>query len=206
VKSKVIMFDLDGVLSDFTLHFSTHAARYCNLVPWSNLEQFTMDYTSPENPAYRRIPVEVKDKVWSELLSDPHWWDQIPPSTEEKDFQRINRLNETGQTIIFCTYRFGTHALKQSNAWLRKHGIEHPNVVLSKRKGDVARSLDADYFIEDKAENAACIKWFTDDTVNPCKVYIIDRAYNRAPFLPEKIKRIKTVAEYLNDIEEDLNG
>jgi len=138
------------------------------------------------------------DSVWDVILGTRGWWLAMPSLVSEQTLEQIDRLTNDHQ-VVFVSAREGISPQCDTIDWLKSHGVQSPSVILTKRKGEIARALDADYSLEDKPENAAVIHWMAD--VKPCKSYIIDRPYNRVDYLPKKIKRVKTVEEFLNEIE-----
>jgi uncharacterized HAD superfamily protein len=140
---------------------------------------------------------EQMSSVWDYILANRGWWNTLPPLIDKKTFSAIDDLKYDHQ-VTFVSARLGISPQRDTSAWLERHGIENPSVIITKRKGEIARALDIDYSIEDKPENAAVIHWMAD--VRPCKSYIIDRPYNQVDFLPKNIKRVKTVDEFLGEI------
>ncbi len=187
-----IVFDVDGCIADFVLGYTKEAKKLGFLK-----EEFNSDMML-EYDGFN-ITREQQDQVWEGILQ-PYsiFWMTLRPLISRRIFEQINNLCVMHQ-VVFVTSRQGHNPQSDTTWWLRKYGITTPSVIITKRKGEIARALDADYSLEDKPENAAVIHWMAD--VKPCKSYIIDRPYNRVDYLPKKIKRVKTVEEFLNDIE-----
>lgn len=186
-----IAFDLDGVLADF-VHSFTYVAKSLGFLNYttSSLEQTGWDQFG--------LTPEQMSSVWSVILAERGWWNTLPPLIDKSTFWAIDKLKYNHQ-VVFVSARQGISPQHDTVRWLERHGIQNPSVIITKRKGEIARALDIDYNIEDKPENAAVIHWMAD--VRPCKSYIIDRPYNQVDFLPKNIKRIKTVDEFLAEIE-----
>lgn len=190
MKQRTVLFDVDGVLADFCYGFTTEAG----LTPWSHTEQQTWEF--PED----KFSLALQQATWERVRSKPWWWERLD-CLDERDMHVLSEFNNSNPfiQIVFATHREGTpNAQVQTNAWLSRYLVNQSNVVLTKRKGDIAKAIDADYAIDDKAENAACIHWIAD--VRPCKSYILDRPYNRVP-LPRRVRRVFSVAEFLDDVK-----
>ena len=87
-------------------------------------------------------------------------------------------------------------------AWLEERHIYSPEVIVvpsAATKGNIAVGLNVQYSIDDKAGNAVYVQYH----VPGIKSYIIDRKYNQfdAEVLGSKVKRVKAVDEFLDDIE-----
>ena len=192
---KTIMFDVDGVLVDFIHGFTSLAnERYGTPVYTSN--------TYNGHWSFATLLDKTKlDALWSLIKTDPTWWETLPPLQSSTIFSRIWRL-QGKTTVVFCSHRFGNHAQRQTQRWLERVGLAMPTVVLSKRKGDVARALDVDFAIDDKPENVACIHWIAD--MKPCRAVLLDQPYNRNAQLPEKVARAFTMEEFLDHVEGGL--
>ena len=186
-----ILFDVDGVLADFVGAF-TRQAKKMNFLKEaiSTEDQLNWDGFG--------MTQKQMNSVWDVILGTEHWWYQLDPLISQPSFRQIQDLTYDHQ-VVFVSAREGIHPQRDTVNWLTDRGVVTPSVIITKRKGEIARALDADYSLEDKPENAAVIHWMAD--VKPCKSYIIDRPYNRVDYLPKKIKRVKTVEEFLNEIE-----
>ena len=186
-----ILFDVDGVLADFVGAFTQQAKEMGFLKEIiSTEEQLNWDGFG--------LTQKQMNSVWDVILGTEHWWYQLDPLISQPSFRQIQDLTYDHQ-VVFVSAREGIHPQRDTVNWLTDRGVVTPSVIITKRKGEIARALDADYSLEDKPENAAVIHWMAD--VKPCKSYIIDRPYNRVDYLPKKIKRVKTVEEFLNEIE-----
>lgn len=193
--TKTIMFDVDGVLADFIAGFTKLANEwYGTPVYTSNVYNGDWNFTTFLNKT-------KADRLWSVIKTDATWWETLPPLQSSEIFSRIWKLQKRA-TVVFCTHRFGNHAQRQTQRWLERNGLAMPAVVLSKRKGDVARSLDVDFAIDDKPENAACIHWIAD--TKPCQSVLLDQPYNQDAQLPERVTRAFTMGEFLDYVEGSL--
>lgn len=194
-KHRTILFDVDGVLADFCLGF-TQLAGVAS--PWGTVAQkqwqFDEQFISPE----------LRHATWERVTKTPGWWETLEPLVSKNTIWSISWLQQNGCNVVFCTNREGTPSPQVQTAhWLQNHGFEgNPHVILSKRKGEIAKAIDADYAIDDKPENVACIHWIAD--AQPCKSYVITRPYNLVNYLPAKVRRVDTVNQFLSDIQEGV--
>ena len=187
-----ILWDIDGVLADFCWGFTEAAG----LKPWSHTVQQAWDFDE------HLFPKHLQASTWEKVTNTPWWWVGLPSlltrAPEEEAFRRIVDRNDIQH--VFCTHRQGTpNAQQQSQMWLCDElGVQAPSVVLSKRKGEVARAIGATYAIDDKAQNCSCIHWFSDTPQT--KVYVLDRPYNRIE-LPKRVRRVASIEEFIEDVE-----
>lgn len=161
--------------------------------------------TTSEQPSWNCFVGMDKKQVrlvWDKIKKDPMFWFELPPLVPEWEFERINELNEYHR-VYFVTSRVGLDCKTQTEGWLNQHGVYRPTVIISSRKGDIARAVNADFSIDDKASNASCIAWMTDDRT---KSYLLDRKYNQCPqdFLASSVIRIGSVRNYLDIINYEL--
>lgn len=112
-------------------------------------------------------------------------------------FKRINALQLT-HDVYFVTARPGLDVKRQTETWLRLQGIEDPTVVISSKKGEMAKAIGADFSIEDKAGNAVYVSY-----QSPGKSYLVNRPYNQFSheMLGSKVIRIKEIEQFLIAIE-----
>ena len=192
MKHKPVMFDLDSVLVDFTVGFTSIAAR---LFP-----DKAQVVRAHQQPSYKwALESKEVDQVWREIDKDPLFWLNLPPLVGPDVFDRIDELGKT-TPVYFVTARPDYCKLATEN-WLCAQGwyLDNPTVVMTKNKGEFAKAVGAGWSIEDKASNASMISWLTNDKTAS---YLIDRPYNAAPaeFLASGVRRIYKVEEYLEAI------
>jgi FMN phosphatase YigB (HAD superfamily) len=187
----VVMFDIDGVLADF---YAGYRALQTSLGKTPTTSTRWDDYWDPD--------------VWRAIKTSPTFW-QYLPRLAGVDFERINRL-QAEATVYFCTSRPGTHVARQTKAWLVASGIQTPSLIVSDKKGEVAKGINADYSLEDKAGNALYIAYHA----RGCKSYLLDgdgtrmdRCYNRFDHsvLGRSVVRVATVEAFLEEIENAIN-
>jgi 5'(3')-deoxyribonucleotidase len=186
-----IIFDVDGVLADFVAAFTVLAG--CQ-PPWTTREnQAAWSFKDKIAPA-------VIVDTWNKLRADPYWWEDLPPMVSMDVFWQIDELQERHE-MLFVTARVSNHNVqRQTQNWLRDHGITNPSVVVSVKKGEIAAAFGADYHIDDKPENAACVHWLADK--KPCKSFLLLHPHTKDSWVPAGVRRITSVSEYLAAIEE----
>lgn len=184
---KTVMFDVDGVLADFTKGFTEVAYRmYGTPVRFMTDMAYYNDFGLDD---------EQVAEVWRYISAWRDWWSNLLPLVSPEVFYQIQNLARLNQ-VYFVTNRYhGTPSTQnQTVRFLQWHGIESPSVIVSKHKAEVARALRVQFSIEDKAENASEI---ADVDV---RSYLIDRRYNQIDVDPRVI-RVATVSEFLEDVQ-----
>lgn len=180
-----IMFDVDGVLANF-------------------IEGFRAEYAHVHGRPFPLSYDEIRwddlwdEKVWAGIKKSKGWWTMLTAIPERRVFRRISAMANR-HDIYFVTARPGYHAKAQTETWLRMQGVEDPTVVMSSKKGEIAKAIQADFSIEDKAGNATFIAYFSPNT----RSYIIDRPYNQFDplMIGSKVVRIKEIEQFLAVIE-----
>ena len=148
---KSIVIDIDGVLADFVLGFTRLAHdnldKSIATIPSRFHQQWNFDgVMTPQQSAF----------IWKYINEHPGWWGTLPPLVGGDIGRRLNILSLKAP-IYFVTHR-PDDAQSVTARWLRREiGIEAPTVILSKKKGEVARLLHATHAIDDKLENALCL-------------------------------------------------
>lgn len=186
---KTVIFDCDGVLADFVLAFTKEIGAP---VPWGTRENKSKwDFSDV-------FTKQQIDDAWSRIRNDKHWWTYVPALEDEYVFSDIDSL-QYDYHVLFVTARVGLNPQMQTQRWLWDHGVDDAHVVVTDKKGEIARAVDASYHVDDKPQNAACVHWMSEKT----KSYFVEHDYRRGgDWLPERIKRIKSVKEYIADIKE----
>lgn len=197
MKTQTIVMDLDGVLADFVAHFTKTAGivtekplpvtRTCDHQAWDS---------------FPGLAPEDVTKTWAYIANNPTFWTELPSLLVDVDHRvLVDALKP--HNVYFATSRKTPGALAASKAWIYANlGIVQPSVVVTHRKGEFCKVVDANYFIDDKSENVDCTIWMTDGKT---KSYVLDRKYNQGPFAPHssKARRVTYIREF---IEEVVNG
>lgn len=184
----VVMFDLDGVLVNFLGGYRRLQEQMGKPVTMSATWDDYLD----------------KD-VWREIKASPVFWSALGPLITEVDLVRIDRL-QASRAVYFSSSRAGLNVANQTKSWLMAQGISRPTVIISRNKGEVAKAINADFSIEDKAGNAVYIAYHAPR----CRSFLLDgdgistdRCYNRfdSTVMGRRVERITSVTEYLEEIE-----
>jgi len=187
-----ILLDLDGVLVDFVLGFTQEAVALGYLKkPFGTDLQPTWDF------GYCLTPKQQMD-IWNIIENDPWWWANLSARVDHRIFETINNLQLLNQ-VVFCTNRKGPKVQLQTKYWLSNNGIINPAVVVTKRKGEVAKALDIDYSLDDQVHNANMIHWMAE--MRPCRSYLLDLPYNKEGRI-KGVRVVKSVTEFLTAVKE----
>ena len=189
-----IMLDVDGVLADFVLGF-LNVVQSCpggrDILPYSTHQQMVWDFA---------LPPELLRAAWDIVKAERHFWADLPALISPAVFKDINRLRRYRE-VYFVTNRVGHKAHDQTREWLVAHGIEHPAVVVTGRKGQFAAAVNAAAAIDDKAGNAVYTAYESPTTAS----FIIDRPYNRfdSEVLGSKVTRVYSVDRFISILDEE---
>jgi hypothetical protein len=187
---KPVIFDVDGVLADFTAGFTALASLMFPEFPVSR---------SVDQPTYHWEGLTKKqvNEVWRTIDGLSSFWFDLPPLVDEDTFSCIYGFT-SNIPVYFVTARPDSAKI-ETEGWLMKQGILRPTVITTKRKGEFAKAVGAGFCIEDKPSNASMVAWLTDGET---KSYLLDRPYNRVSteLLASDVTRIYTVNEYLEAI------
>lgn len=195
--TKTIVFDIDGVLANFigpAVKKGYELAGRAEPEGW--VQSCWDDYGGLTKP-------EIA-KLWEYIRENPRFWHELPPIPTAKELVQITRASSNGHNIYFATNRRLPGALDYTLCWLSYHtGMAFPSVVLTKRKGEFCRVVDADYYIDDKSENVDCTIWLTDGKT---KAYVMDSPTNRGPLAPHSSKagRVYSISEFLEEVNREV--
>lgn len=185
-----ILFDIDGVLADFVLAWTTEAVALNFLsAPIKTVDQRSWDLAQ-----LGLTPEQVK-AVWHFTQATPWWWLEKLRSLITRDqffdIDKISTINET----YFVTNRHGgiPNVQLQTQRWLKEQGVRNPNVISANKKAGVAKAIGITHSIEDKLENAVRM---------PGDSYLMDRPYNRID-RPSTLKVISNIQEFLEAIKHE---
>lgn len=196
MKTQTVVFDIDGVLADFSAHF-TKTAECVTGKPLPVTRTVEHEAWS----VFPGLTPEDVTRTWTYIASNPVFWTELPALLSNDDQESLKAL--APHNVYFATSRKTPGSLRASKEWIYANlGIVQPSVVVTHRKGEFCKVVDAAYFIDDKSENVDCAIWMTDGKT---KSYAIDRIYNQGTYAPHssKARRVATVREF---IEEVRNG
>ena len=187
-----ILLDLDGVLSYFVLGFTQEAVTLGYLEkPFGTSCQPTWEFGNC-------LTILQQMEIWNIIENDPWWWANLSALVDNRSFETINNFQLLNQ-VVFCTNRRGPKVQLQTKYWLANNGIVNPAVVVTKRKGEVAKALDIDYSLDDQVHNANCIHWMAD--MRPCRSYLLDQPYNKEGRI-KGVRVVRNVTEFLTAVKE----
>lgn len=160
---KVVCIDLDGVLADF----------YFAMTKWLSDTYGKPDYPigsyQAEGWGVEELGLQKMhlDKFWEWVYDGGRFWSNL----REMEPGIVSRLYwgmpwDTF-TVYFCTTREDTKTMtaqRQSHNWLSGYGWDCPNVIVSDRKGDFCKSVDAAFFLDDKFSNCVEVCEKSPDT------------------------------------------
>lgn len=193
---KTIVFDVDGVLANFTKGFTTIGNRLFGIPIVENDDQLSWNFKES-------LTSEQQSVIWNEVKSTLGWWRSLVSLVSYEIFYRINRLTIDNE-VYFVTNRFSYRRPpgEQTVSWLMLHGIPNPRVIVSEKKGEICDAIRADFSLEDNWSNALSIH----DRAPGCQSFLIERRYNEKDrkVLPEGMTVVKTVTEYLDHITERI--
>jgi len=193
---KKVMVDLDGCLCDFVLAFTELGAEMHGTKVLATGTHASWGFE--DTMSRKQI-----NSVWGEVKNRPDFWAHAKCLlTSEEGDQLFHNYRD--HDMVFVTSRVGSRVVYQTSLWLERHfSISHPSILVSSRKGEIARAIDADFSIEDKLENAWVIHWLTDGKT---KSYILDQPYNRISDVPSigahAVKRVKTLTEFFEEVND----
>jgi len=195
---KTVVFDIDGVLADWSTGFSQWAQSVFPEVPVvTHANCAAWDVRPGMTPEMERV-------IWSLIKQDARFWRDLPSLATERELRAISELIYQGHRVYFATNRKTPRALAATRDWLeaRLH-TDAVNVIITHRKGEFCKVVDADYYIDDKSENVDCAIWMTDTKT---KSYVITRPYNSVIYAPhsKSARRVSTVLEFVEDINAEI--
>ena len=191
----VIMFDVDGVLANFTTAFTTVGNRLFDTPIVDNHEQPTWDFRES-------LTQGQQNQIWKEIKTINNWWESLLLLVPYGTFYDIN-ISTLKHEVYFVTHRMHslTPAGEQTVNWLKTHGISNPRVIVSKHKGEIAKAVGANFSLEDNWGNACAIHWLAED----CESVLIERLYNAKArdVIPKNIRVVPTVNDFLKYMEDE---
>lgn len=192
----VIMWDVDGVLANFTHGYHSLAN-----------EMFDANISLEQPPTWDwledTIGSEKVGRIWNRIKQDPNFWRNLPSLVDDSIWDRIVKLDADQ---YFVTSRVGETAKLQTEDWLFGRMWQFDpdlcpiTVVMSSRKADAANALKANYTIDDKLGNVLAVYY---NSPPERRVYVYDTPYNQMDtrIAGNRVRRVSTVSQFLDDIE-----
>lgn len=189
-----IVFDIDGVLADF-IEGALKVAFWLGYdVP------YITTHTHENWDVYPGLDDEGVTDLWKYITKRPKFWSTLTPLATPEEFRSISILIEGGHRVYFATNRNKPGALRATHEWLNHYMPGTPvNIIITHRKGEFCKVVDADYYIDDKSENVDCAIWMTDKKT---KAYVISHPYNSGVYAPhsKSARRVETLTQFLEDV------
>lgn len=192
----IIACDIDGVLAQFEGGF---LKKLLEAVPgkldipynfsWQDITcwdwpQDQLGYTNAQT-----------DAAWELVKQDEHFWISLQPYDDARAFlMGLRDLTQGDDDVYFCTHRYGKHAKRQTETWLRMVGWhDHPTVLLVEGKGITCKALQVDFYVDDKRSHAVAVR----DQSKHTQGFLLKRGWNsEVPGVPT----IETLRQFLNII------
>lgn len=196
--------DLDGVLADFTLGFTSLASKTFGVQSYSNGRQKTWNF---DDAGY--LTAEQVEQLWTLIKEDRHFWRTLSPLFTEGDRMHLGAMwwgypdkKISGHSIepVYVTSRVGLHPDEQTKSWLRKHFMpNYSRVIVSHDKVEVIGELSMLGLvlgaIDDKP--AQIRKFHAADV----PIYVRDWPYNRLDNV-QCTQRVSSITEFCYLMEE----
>lgn len=189
--------DLDGVLFSWSRSFSKVVH---DLYPAHEIIMDEREQIVGREWSEWAAPKEIITKAWNTLHNMENMWETLETLNPDQVKYMIEKFNKANLNIYFITARIGSPGrplLKQCINALKAQGWDDPQVIISFKKGIVAKALELDYFLDDFAEN--CVEVIMERPQT--EVYLLDKKYNR--ILQDKyfhINRISRLEEFVDKV------
>ena len=188
---KSFMLDIDGVLADWTGAYMHLAEVY-----YPGCSQGYHPTKQIEFASYNGVSL-WDERVWDLLMKTDWWWTSLAPLVGQDVFHRIARMSRTYDVYFITNARHDTISpVEQRATWLRTYGIPHPSVICTPLKGRICDALKLDYALEDRLENVQEIH-----KSSSTDAFLLDRPYNQSNDSILFRRRVKTVMEFLDIME-----
>ena len=197
-----IGFDIDGVLADF---IPAYQRLFVDITGRDNFQ--TGDDIDPPSwnwPTDRGYTKEETSAVWEAIKKDELFWLNLGEISQNTSALRalLYRL-EKDHDVYYITSRLGTGVKRQTEVWLEDvlsyHlvGTEPTALIVGHRvKGEVAKALQLDAYIDDNADNANDVAKARPN----CDNYLLTRRYNSGLEVAPSVKRVDTLGQMFDDL------
>lgn len=180
--------DIDGVLANFSFAYAELLTELTGIVfPDFRTCEPTTWYWEREAGIER----SRENAVWTKIKENPYFWLDLYAYPEAREFlTRLSRLDP--DNVFFVTNRMGVRVVPQTRTWLQWAGYRHrPTVLLSRWKGEMAKSLELTAYIDDKQENCEDVVKMSQNT----KCWMLAKPYNTEAQHVSRVESILTFAD-----------
>ncbi len=201
--STVVVFDIDGVLADFSYGFSSLAVNR----GWMDRPNFNEEILtwslSPDTLTSGQV-----NEIWREIDHSNIFWRNLPPLFPQHHIQQLHALKEEFDLEFwYVTGRSegkDNQTREQTLYWLWQYRLpDSENLIMSNDKPGVLGDLRADHeivsIIEDNPKNIKDLRihnWPVVQMVYP---------YNEIATHVD-VPRVHSLGEYINMLREVLDG
>lgn len=182
----VYAIDLDGVMADFVLEFTSVANRMFNTPVISTHSQRTWDFVDV-------LTAEQRELTWAEVDKSKDFWMGVKPLATWPEMELLHSLQHDEQSkVYFVTARcIGQDIKKQCEVWLQANGFCGGDVVLNEPdKGTWAKKVGVTVAIDDRIQH---IEEYIAAGVP--HVYLMRRQYNQ-PYDNPKVTTVGAIIEF----------
>jgi len=183
----VYVIDLDGVLADFILEFTSLANRLFGTQVISTHSQKVWDI-------HDILTDEQREKTWEAVDVSDGFWIGVKPLATWPEMELLHSLqHDDMSTVHFLTARnLGVNLQKQTEIGLGGNGLCSTSVILigDKTKGQWAKELGVTVAIDDRPET--CDEYVAAGVPN---IYLMRRLYNQ-PYDNPKVITIGCMMEF----------
>ncbi len=164
MKRPLVAFDIDGVLTDFALAFTSLAYDLTGrgVVRGQKVQQTWTFSEDPATPSFTeraaRHSREDEAETWEEIgRSETFWYDQ-PSLLVEADVLAMERLAEDHDIVYITDRKVGREPLLQTIRWLLEEKLPQPSNVMCRgltgmSKKETVMQLEPVALLEDSPKN-----------------------------------------------------
>jgi hypothetical protein len=119
-----LVLDIDGVLADFTLGFTSHAHELFGTEVVQGKDQPIWGHSNVMSDEQDRV-------VWGFIRRNPWWWGTLPHCLSDEDFESLSSL--LSGAVMYLTNRPASSRAATVD-WLWQNGLPFGSVVFAESK------------------------------------------------------------------------
>lgn len=184
--------DLDGVLANFTDSYARYLTKETGIEFPTSSDEWPTEWDWEIASGVTKAQAKM---VWDTHIlgkGSRFWLGLKSIDGAGTALRRLNELTREGHDVYFITHRMGDKAKLQTERWLYERGVNYPTVLLSGDKVPLIRSLEIEWFIDDKPETVLAVA-----NMMSWMVYLKAAPHNRDIVLPNNVVRVANVEEAL---------